>query len=77
MPYRARVFGTTTAIAFVAIPLGQLIGGYAIELIGVQLFIAAVAAIYIATIVAFSFAPALRQMDTIRGRTATLTLDRP
>lgn len=77
MPYRARVFGTTMAIAFVAIPLGQLIGGYAIELIGVQLFIAAVAAIYIATIVAFSFAPALRQMDTIRGRTATLTLDRP
>ncbi len=77
LQYRARVFGTTTAIAFVAIPLGQLIGGYAIEWLGVQVFIAAVAAIYIATIVAFSFAPALRQMDIIRGRTATLTPDRP
>lgn len=34
MPYRAPVFGTTTAIAFVAIPLGQLVGGYLIEWMG-------------------------------------------
>lgn len=67
MPYRARVFGTTTAIAFVAIPLGQLIGGYAIAWLGVQVFIAAVAAIYLATIAAAGFAPALREMDATRS----------
>jgi MFS family permease len=63
MPYRARVFGTTTAIAFIAIPLGQLAGGYLIEWLGVQTVIAGSAAIYLGVVVSFLFNPVLREMD--------------
>ncbi len=63
MQYRARVFGTTTAIAFIAIPLGQLFGGYLIEWMGVQPFIAMVAAIYMVAVTSFIFNPVLHEMD--------------
>lgn len=77
LPYRARVFGTTTAIAFVAIPLGQLAGGYLVEWMGIQPFILAVGLVYLAAVVSFAFAPALREMDALRGRPAPLTPNRP
>jgi MFS family permease len=60
---RARVFGTTTAIALVAIPFGQLAGGYLSEWLGVRATIAAVAIIYLAAVVSFLFTPVLREMD--------------
>ena len=63
MRYRARVFGTTTAIAFVAIPLGQLAGGYLIEWLGVRAGIAIVASAYLAAVVSFAFTPVLHEMD--------------
>jgi MFS family permease len=63
LPYRARVFGTTTAIAFVAIPFGQLLGGFLIEWLGVRTVIAAVAVTYLATVISFVFNPVLREMD--------------
>ncbi|MDQ3444466.1 MAG: MFS transporter, partial [Chloroflexota bacterium] len=63
LPYRARVFGTTTAISFVAIPLGQLTGGFVIEWMGVQTILAAVAGIYITVVLSFFFNPVLREMD--------------
>lgn len=61
--YRARVFGTTTAISFVAIPLGQLAGGYLTEWLGVQTLIAAVAVIYLTVVASFVFNPVLHEMD--------------
>lgn len=61
--FRARVFGSFTAIAFIAIPLGQLIGGYLIEWLGVQTIIAAVAVIYLTVVISFIFTPALHEMD--------------
>lgn len=61
--YRARVFGSLTAIAFVAIPLGQLAGGLLIEWMGVQPFIAMVAIIYLTVVVSFVFNPVLHEMD--------------
>lgn len=63
LPYRARVFGTTTAISFVAIPLGQLSGGFLIEWLGVQAILAAVAATYITVVLSFFLNPVLREMD--------------
>lgn len=63
--YRARVFGTTTAIAFVAIPLGQLAGGYLVEWVGIRPFILGVGTLYVSTVVAFAFAPTLREMDAL------------
>lgn len=61
--YRARVFGSLTAIAFVAMPLGQLVGGYLIEWIGVRPFFAMVSIIYLAVVVSFLFNPVLHEMD--------------
>ncbi|HEV2066374.1 MAG TPA: MFS transporter [Thermomicrobiales bacterium] len=61
--YRARVFGTLTAIAFVAIPLGQLVGGYLIEWWGVQPYIFVVSAIYLLVTISFFFNPVLHEMD--------------
>lgn len=61
--YRARVFGTTTAIAFVTIPLGQLAGGYLTEWFGVQTVIAAIAVIYLLVVLSFVFNPVLHEMD--------------
>ncbi len=61
--YRARVFGSLTAIAFIAIPLGQLIGGYVMEVIGVRPFFAAVSLVYIGVTASLFFTPALREMD--------------
>jgi MFS family permease len=69
--YRARVFGSLTAIAFIAIPLGQLAGGYVIEWVGVRPFFAGVSFIYIAVVVSFFFTPALHEMDERPGTTTT------
>jgi MFS family permease len=63
LPSRARVFGTTTAVALVAIPFGQLAGGYLSAWLGVQTAIAAVAIIYLTVVVSFLFNPVLREMD--------------
>jgi MFS family permease len=68
LPFRARVFGTTTAIAFVAIPFGQLVGGYMVEWLGVQVVIAAVAIAYLAVVLTFAVNPVLREMDRQPGR---------
>jgi MFS family permease len=65
--YRARVFGTTTAISFLAIPLGQIAGGYLIEWMGVQPFILMVSLIYLTAVVSFIFNPVLREMDQPAG----------
>ena len=63
LAFRARVFGTSTAIAFVAIPLGQLLGGYLVEWVGVQTVIGAIAVLYLAVVTSFLFNPVLHQME--------------
>lgn len=69
LSYRARVFGTTTAIAFVAIPFGQLVGGFTIEWLGVRAVTAAMAVIYLTVVVSFIFHPVLHEMDRRPGTT--------
>jgi MFS family permease len=63
---RARVFGTTTAIAFVAMPFGQVIGGFTVEWIGVRAAIGLIAACYFAAVVVMAMNPVLRGMDPAR-----------
>jgi len=77
LSYRARVFGTTTAISFVAIPLGQLSGGFLIEWVGVQAILAAVAVIYITVVLSFFLNPVLREMDAELVRSTNWTDGRP
>lgn len=61
--FRARVFGSTTAIAFIAIPLGQLIGGFAVEWLGVRPYFVIVSLAYIVLVTTFFFTPVLHEMD--------------
>ncbi|HWV36635.1 MAG TPA: MFS transporter [Thermomicrobiales bacterium] len=65
--YRARVFGSLTAIAFIAIPLGQLLGGSLVEWFGVRPVFAGVSIVYTLLVVSFFFTPALREMDERPG----------
>ena len=65
--YRGRVFGTITAIAFIAIPVGVLLGGYALERVDVRLLLVIIGVAYMGAILGFFFHPAMRQMD-IRGK---------
>jgi MFS family permease len=77
LQYRARVFGALTAIAFVAIPLGQLAGGYLIEWIGVQAFIAMVAVIYLTVVATFVVNPVLHELDESPDMESNLAGERP
>ena len=63
LQYRARVFSTLTAIAFISIPAGQLLGGFAVQWFGVQATLGTVATIYLIAVALFTRAAVLREMD--------------
>jgi MFS family permease len=70
---RGRVFGSATAGAWVAMPLGMLLGGILTEQFGVQPLLISIGLAYLVTTLSMAFIPALRQMnrstDTLAGRT--------
>ncbi len=61
--YRARVFGTLMTLAFIAIPLGQLVGGFMVEWLGVRPVFALVSLVYGLAIASMFFSPVLHEMD--------------
>ena len=60
---RGRVFGTITAIAFVAIPLGMALAGFLVEWAGVRATLACIAIGYLLTTVSLLVVPAFRDME--------------
>jgi len=60
---RGRVFGTITAGAWLAMPLGVLLGGFAIEGIGLVPTLLVVGSCYLLTTVSLAFNPVLKLMD--------------
>jgi MFS family permease len=60
---RGRVFGTITAIAWLAMPLGVLAGGLLLDAFGVRPTIAGIATCYLVATVSLLFLRSLRQMD--------------
>ncbi len=64
---RARVFGTITAIAFAAIPLGGLLGGYLVAWIGIVFSLFILGACYFVTTLSLLVNPALKNMEKIAG----------
>ncbi|MCI0395226.1 MAG: MFS transporter [Chloroflexi bacterium] len=60
---RGRVFGTITAGAWMAMPLGVLLGGYAIEWAGLVPTLLVVGGCYLLTTVSLAFHPVLKLMD--------------
>jgi MFS family permease len=60
---RGRVFGTITATAWVAMPLGVLIGGYLLDRIGLRPTLTLIAACYLIATVSMLFSRTLHEMD--------------
>ena len=60
---RGRVFGTITAGAWAAMPLGTLLGGVLTEQLGVQPVLIGLGVTYLATTLAMAFIPAMRAMN--------------
>jgi MFS family permease len=59
---RARVLGTIRASAWVGIPFGALVGGYAVEVFGTRAALVAFGAVYLLTTLAPLVFPAWREM---------------
>ena len=62
---RGRVVGAITAIAWGAMPLGVLAGGYLVETIQVRPALAVVGGIYVLTTLSLIFNPGVRDLDRI------------
>lgn len=60
---RARVFGTTTAGAYMGIPLGAVLGGFLVTWIGIHNTLLAMGALYGVTTLSLLVNPALQAMD--------------
>ncbi|HET6712433.1 MAG TPA: MFS transporter [Actinomycetota bacterium] len=70
---RGRVFGVVQASAWLAMPIGVLVAGPAIEAFGLRPTLLVTGALYAGVVVAAMFLPALRGMD--ERRTAAETTD--
>jgi MFS family permease len=60
---RARVFGATTAGAFLGMPFGAFAGGYLVQWAGIQPTLLILGACYLLTTASLLFNPALRSME--------------
>jgi MFS family permease len=61
--YRGRVLGTMTAIAYVAMPLGTVLAGFALERVGIRPLLLSLGVLYLATILVAMISPAFRHMN--------------
>lgn len=60
---RGRVLGTITAGAYIAIPLGVLLGGYVLEVLDIRLVLAVLGVFYLLTVAVGYVSPATRAMN--------------
>jgi MFS family permease len=60
--YRGRVLGSLTAIAYVAMPIGSVLGGFALERVDIRIILVTLGALYVATILGAMLTPAMRHM---------------
>ncbi len=72
---RGRVLGALTASAYVAMPLGTLLGGLLLEWLGVRATVVGMASCYLAVTLSMLAIPAFRELDAPPA--PTLTADRP
>jgi MFS family permease len=60
---RGRVFGTMTAGAWLAMPLGMLLGGILTEQFGVQLLLISLGLTYLVTTLSMAFIPVMQEIN--------------
>jgi MFS family permease len=61
--YRGRVLGSLTSLAYVAMPLGSVLGGLALQVVDIRMLLVVLGVVYVATILIAMATPAMRQMD--------------
>ena len=61
--YRGRVLGTLTSMAYVAMPLGTVLAGFALEWVDIRTILVILGVLYLAAILWAMLTPAMRQMD--------------
>jgi MFS family permease len=72
---RGRVFGTITAGAWVAMPLGMLLGGILTEQLGVQPLLISLGLTYLVTTLSIAVIPAMREINRRADTPASHMLD--
>lgn len=60
---RGRVFGTTTAVAMIATPIGLSLGGYALAWLGIRPMLIALSTAFLLVSLALFLIPAFRRLD--------------
>jgi MFS family permease len=60
---RGRIFGAIQAGAWIAMPLGVLLGGVLTEIIGLAPLLFTIGAIYLATTLSIAMIPAMKGME--------------
>lgn len=60
---RGRIFGTTTAVAMIATPVGLSLGGYALAWLGLRPMLLALSAAFLLTSLALFLIPAFRRLN--------------
>ena len=60
---RGRVLGSITALAYVAMPLGSVLGGLALEWMDIRLLLVVMGGLYLVTILGATLLPAVRGMN--------------
>jgi MFS family permease len=63
--FRARVFGTVMALAIATTPLGMLLAGYLLEIWGVQISLALIAACSVVLAASLFVNPALSELNAV------------
>ena len=61
---RGRVFGVITSVAWAALPLGILLGGFFVEWVGLRAALILIGSAYLITTLTLWFIPSLRDLDT-------------
>ncbi len=61
--YRGRVLGALTSLAYVAMPLGSVLGGFALQQFDIRALLVVLGVAYVATILVAMATPAMRRMD--------------
>lgn len=62
-PLRGRVLGVMKAIAWIAVPLGVLLGGYLVEIMGLRSTLLVIAVAYVFALVSLAFNPAAADLE--------------
>lgn len=64
---RGRVFGASLALSWMTIPVGTILAGWLVDIVGIRAVFAAIAAAYLAWTIGIAINPVFRRLDETRA----------